>query len=98
MLGNILANILAFGTAGQDLPVRLVVMVLALGVAIFAMVAIFLLTKELINAAVGVLFAIVMLVPCLSLLVLLFVNQKATSYLQANGVRVGFLGANPDRI
>jgi hypothetical protein len=98
LLGNIVANILAIATAGQDLPVRLVVVVLALAAVVFGMVAIFLLTKQLMNAVFGVVFAIAMILPCISLIVLLLVNQKATSYLQSNGVRVGFLGVNPDSI
>jgi len=73
-------------------------MVLALGVAVFAMIAVFLLAKEVINAVAGVFCAILMIVPCISLLVLLVVNQRATSRLQDNGVRVGFLGADPNSI
>ena len=98
LLANILANIVSVATLGQDLPIRLVVMALSLGVAVFAMVSIFLLAKEVINTGVGVLCAILMIVPCISLIVLLVVNQKATSFLQNNGVRVGFLGANPDSV
>jgi hypothetical protein len=98
LLGNIVANILAIATAGQDLPVRLVVVVLALAAVVFGMAAIFLLTKQLMNAVFGVVFAIAMILPCISLIVLLLVNQKATAYLQSNGVRVGFLGVNPDSI
>jgi Mg2+/Co2+ transporter CorB len=98
LLGNIVANILAFAAVGQDLPVRLIAIVLSLAVAVFAMVAIFLLAKQIIGTAVGVLCAILMTAPCISLIVLLVVNQKATSYLQKNGVRVGFLGADPNSI
>jgi hypothetical protein len=50
------------------------------------------------NIAVGVLCAALRIVPCISLIVLLVVNQNATSFLQRNGVRVGFLGTNPDNI
>jgi Mg2+/Co2+ transporter CorB len=98
LLGNIVTNVLAFAMVGQDLPVRLVVMVVSLAVAVFAMAAIFLLAKELFGTAVGVLCAILMIVPCISLIALLVVNQKATAYLRNNGVRVGFWGANPDSI
>jgi hypothetical protein len=98
LLANILINVISFATMGQDAAVRLVVLVLALCVAAFAMTAIFLLAKELINVGVGILCAILMVVPCISLIVLLVINQKATSYLQSNGVRVGFFGANPDSI
>ena len=98
LLANILANIITFATRGQDLPARLVVIALYAGVAVFAMVAIFLLAKEVFNTGVGVLCAILMIVPFISLIVLLVINQKATSYLQSNGVRVGFLGTNPNSI
>ena len=98
LLANILANIITFATRGQDLPARFVVIALYAGVAVFAMVAIFLLAKEVFNTGVGVLCAILMIVPFISLIVLLVINQKATSYLQSNGVRVGFLGTNPNSI
>ena len=98
LLGNIVANILAFATVRQALPVRLIAIVLSLAVVVFAMVAIFLLAKEIIGTAVGVLCAILMFVPFISLIMLLVVNQKATSYLQKNGVHVGFLGVDPNSI
>ncbi|MFO7905649.1 MAG: hypothetical protein ACQESR_08900 [Planctomycetota bacterium] len=98
LLANILANIVSFATLGQDLPIRLTAMVLSLSIAVFAMVSIFLLAKEVINTGVGVLCGILMLVPFISLIVLLVVNQKATSFLQKKGVRVGFLGTNPNTI
>jgi hypothetical protein len=39
-----------------------------------------------------------MIVPCISLITLLVVNQKATTYLQQHGVKVGLLGASPNSI
>ncbi len=60
--------------------------------------SIYLLAAELINAGIGVLCAILMFVPCISLIVLLVINQKATAFLQSNGIRVGFLGTSPDNI
>ena len=64
LLANILANIVSFATVGQEMPIRLVVMVLSLGIAVFAMVSVFLLAREVINTGVGVLCAILMIVPC----------------------------------
>ena len=98
LLGNIAANILVFASVGQGLPVRLAVMVLSLAVAIFAMVAIFLLARELMGPVLGALCTVLMIVPCISLIALLVVNQKATNFLRSHGVRVGFLGADPNRI
>ena len=62
------------------------------------MVAVFLLANELYNTGIGVLCAILMIVPCISLITLLVVNGKATSFLQQHGIKVGFMGANPNTI
>ena len=98
LLGNISANILSFVTSTQTLPVRILVILFLFAVVIFAMASVFLLAKEIIGTTVGILCAILMIAPCISLIVLLILNQKATSYLQKNGVRVGFFGANPNRM
>jgi hypothetical protein len=37
-------------------------------------------------------------VPCFGLLLLLIVNQKATSILQQNGIRVGLMGADMSQL
>lgn len=65
---------------------------------LFAIVSIFLLANELMHTAVAVICGALMCVPCVSLIMLLIVNQKATGFLQAHGVPVGFLGADPNRI
>jgi hypothetical protein len=62
------------------------------------MVAIYLLANELYNVGIGVLCAILMIVPCISLITLLVVNGKATAYLQQHGIKVGFMGTNPNQI
>lgn len=41
-----------------------------------------------------VLYVIFQFVPCLSLILLLFLNGRATKKLQAAGIRVGLMGAN----
>jgi hypothetical protein len=42
--------------------------------------------------------AALMCVPCVSLITLLVVNQRATGILQQHGVRVGFFGADANSI
>ena len=100
LLANIGANIagMAAGQGQADLVIRMGILAVALAIAVFAMVAIFLLANELYNAGIGVLCAILMIVPCISLITLLVVNGKATGYLQQNGVKVGFMGVNPSII
>jgi cobalamin biosynthesis protein CobD/CbiB len=98
LLANVCINIFAFATVQQGELLALLAGVATLVVVVFAITSIFLLAKELYNVATGVVCAIFMLAPCISLLVLLIVNQKATSYLQAHGVEVGFMGVNPDTL
>jgi hypothetical protein len=42
----------------------------------------------------GIILGVLCLVPILGLLILLLVNQKATTVLQLNGIKVGLLGAD----
>ncbi len=98
LLANGVGNIAAFATAQQPLIIQIAGIGFSLIAGVFAMVAVFLLAKEVMNAGVGVLCALLMVVPCISLIVLLVVNQKATSFLQANGIHVGLLGADPNSI
>jgi hypothetical protein len=99
LLATICINIGSIAVRQANEPlVNLGVLVVALAIAALSMVAIFLLAKELYNAGIGVLCAILMIVPCISLITLLIVNGKATSFLQQNGIKVGFMGVNPNRI
>lgn len=67
-------------------------------VGIVGAVFVFRLAIKLYGIVVGVLVGVLTLVPFLGFLLLLLVNQRATSKLQLAGVKVGFLGANPDQI
>jgi hypothetical protein len=66
--------------------------------AVFGIVAVFLLAKEVMHIAIAVICTLLMFVPCISLLVLMVVNGRATKLLQKNGLKVGFMGVNPDTI
>ena len=75
-------------------PIRLI----AFGVAIFMTFAAFMLAKQFFHVAIAVVCALLMWIPFVSLIVLLIINQKATRYLQENGIRVGLLGASPSDV
>lgn len=60
--------------------------------------AIMLTTKVYDSVPTIVMLVILMMVPFLGLIGLLIVNQKATSVLRRNRIKVGFLGANPSSI
>ena len=99
LLFNIGINVLSLVTTFGQLPIpQALILLLGLGGMVFAIVSIFLLAKEISGAALGVICALLMIVPCISLITLLVINQKATSFLQSRGVRVGFFGTNPDSI
>ena len=46
------------------------------------------------GTVLGIILGVLCLVPILGLLILLLVNQKATTVLQSNGIKVGLLGAD----
>lgn len=56
-------------------------------------ISVFLLAMKVYHPIVGVVLGIITLVPCIGLLVLVQVNSKATNILQANGIKVGLMGA-----
>jgi hypothetical protein len=95
----ILINFAALGARfvlpPQALPAVFIVLVLAgLVSTIFTIV----LAIRVYNLALGIILGLLAFIPCIGLLVLLMVNQKATSILQANGLRVGLLGADLEQI
>ena len=77
-------------------PVRLGLALILFVFGVGGMVYTFRLGKLLSGMGMGILFAILSLLPCLGLLVLLLVNGKATNLLKANGITVGFLGCDPN--
>ncbi|MDB5345750.1 MAG: hypothetical protein JWP89_4127 [Schlesneria sp.] len=56
---------------------------------------VFLLAQKIHGIGPAILLAILTLVPCVNLIVLFTLSSKATNILKANGIKVGFLGANP---
>ena len=65
-----------------------------LAVGLVAAVFTILLAMKTHGTVLGILLGILCVVPILGLLILLLVNQKATTVLQSNGIKVGLLGAN----
>jgi hypothetical protein len=79
--------------------VRIVPAIIGLVAAIVGLVFAVMLSSKVYDSAITVvLLAVLMLVPCLGLIGLLVVNQKATNVLKRNGIKVGFLGADPNTI
>jgi hypothetical protein len=72
---------------------RMLLGLFVLGVGLVGLVFVFLLATKVYHVAVGIVLALLTLVPCLGLIVLLIINAKATSILRENGYHVGLLGA-----
>jgi predicted RNA-binding Zn-ribbon protein involved in translation (DUF1610 family) len=73
--------------------VTLIDLAVLLAAGIGGLIYTFILSAKLYNTGLGILLALLGIVPCLGLLVLLMVNQRATALLQENGYEVGLLGA-----
>lgn len=97
LLANIACNFAVMST-GETPMVQAMLLLVSFVVVVATLIVVFLLSKEMFNVPLAIVFSVLTIVPCISLLVLLIVNQKTTGYLQSRGVRVGFFGANPDQI
>lgn len=100
LLFNILITALVMlnAIAGYSETLSMIGLVFGLVAAVAGMISICLLANEIYNIVIAIVCAVLMFVPCISLLTLAVVNGKATTYLQQRGVRVGFMGANPETI
>lgn len=78
--------------------VRFLLQIGVLGVGLVATIFVFLLAMKVYHPVVGILVALLTLVPCLGLIVLLMINGKATSILRQNGLKVGLLGADLSQV
>jgi hypothetical protein len=73
---------------------RTILAVLTFCVSLVATVFVFMLAMKVYSRGLGILLGILAIIPCIGLLVLLMINDKATKILRQNGYKVGFLGAD----
>jgi len=71
-------------------------MVLAVGLLVFMIMSVIGLSKAL--GLSPVVYVILMFIPCVSLIMLISLSGKATTILKQAGIKVGFLGADPNSI
>jgi hypothetical protein len=77
---------------------RFVVGLFALGVIVTGAVFAVQMARALYGTGVAVACAIMLLIPCVGLLTLLVLNNRATARLNAAGLKVGLLGADPSEV
>lgn len=68
------------------------------GAGVIGLVFVFLLSTKVYGTVAGLFLGLLTLVPCIGLIVLIIVNQKATTVLRQNGLKVGLLGADPNAV
>ena len=97
VLGQIGAMILnAIAASGQIAALSVVVLVMLIPLLIFMIISVLRLAKAM--GFSQILFVILMFIPCVSLIALLLLSDKATKQLRQAGIKVGFLGADPNSI
>lgn len=84
--------------SGVSAVLSLIVGLLALAVVLTGVVFTFLLAIKVYNVAIGIILGIGTMIPCIGLIVLLAVSNRATAILRENGIQVGFLGADLNTI
>jgi hypothetical protein len=83
---------------GQFLVGRIIVGLFVLGVIVTGAVFAVRMAQALYGTGVAVIFGILLVIPIVGLLALLVLNNRATAHLQAAGLKVGLLGAEPGEI
>jgi hypothetical protein len=73
---------------------RLLLGLVFIAVAVLATVFVFMLALKVYSVAMGIVLGVLTLIPCIGLITLLIINQKATGLLTKHGYRVGLMGAD----
>jgi hypothetical protein len=87
---------IGIGVSQTQLPdlVGLLLLIISIIISVAQLVFVFWLAIKVYNTSLGVILGILAMVPCVGLIILLVVNQKAISVLTANGHKVGLMGAD----
>jgi hypothetical protein len=86
---------IAFAVAGFFIPKenQLPLWICVIGLGLAATIKVFLLATKVFGGGLGIVLAILTLIPCIGLIILLVINGKATTILKRHKIHVGFLGA-----
>lgn len=82
---------------GEKMMVALVMVgagLAILGIGLFQMISVFRLAMALDYGWAAIVFILAQLIPCVSLIMLVILNARATERLKVAGIRVGILGAS----
>jgi hypothetical protein len=97
MLGQLGAGAFyVFGNAQNLIPLAIAALLLSLVLLVVTAIFVWKLANAL--GLSPILYVVLIFVPCLSLMVLVVVIGKASERLKAAGVKVGLMGADPNKI
>jgi hypothetical protein len=85
---------LVLGGLAMPQELRFLVGLAILGLGLVSTVLVFLLATKVNSTAIGIVLGILTFIPCIGLIILLYINNQATSTLKEHGIRVGLLGAS----
>jgi hypothetical protein len=92
--GNVLMGIAPTQPPSIAVPLAVVSAMIALLLVVF----VFLFAKNVYSVDAAIVSSILMFTPCISLVVLVVLNQSAIRRLRSAGVAVGFLGASAEAV
>ena len=98
LLTNVAVNVSYLNFYDEKSTFRFVLIGMVVAVALFAMYAVFNLAREIASSTTAICCALLMLVPHISFLGLMFVNQRAIKYFARYQIKCGFLGVDPNII
>lgn len=96
---GVIASRIGLMIMAEDAPLLvLAFVVLALGTLLYGAISVYTLASAIRSPIIAVIYVVGMLIPLVGLLLLLSLSSTATKTLQANGIKVGLMGANPSAI
>jgi hypothetical protein len=98
MLATIPGNLLLGVALAQPRPIAIPLAVVSTAIALLLVVFVFLFAKSVYSVDAAIVSSILMFVPCISLVVLVVLNQSAIGRLRSAGVAVGFFGASAEAV
>jgi hypothetical protein len=97
-IAAIVMYIVGAGISGAPWGVAMTILLVMAGVSIFVFATYIMLVNELYDLGLAILFGLAMLIPGAAVVLLVVVNQLATTYLRTRGVKAAFMGTDPATI
>jgi hypothetical protein len=100
VLGQVAIGVLrGVSVSSHSGALAIITLLLALPLVVFMLMSVYKLTKAFgESTGTSIIYLVLMFIPCVSLIFLVILIQRATTRLQGAGIKVGFFGADPTSI